>query len=295
MKRSVVDLRKKLKAKINAIESFLKLVTQEGLEPDQREEFISQIAVELRVLYCYSNGDPLIRTAQMEKQLYFPLCSRITPLNELKDFILVGMHAQNGVCTFSSIADLDRNRLYSDWLSYQSWINEVVVDIKTEEYPPLSRAEVIKLVANKEGAHVDIEIPRFVELINTTNVMQVSYFVGDKEYDADCRNLLYETILSIAKEAVFSYHYTANLVMLQQKKSDFSLAVYDYSGEKTKRYKYMFFKPGGINLYNTSRVNHCKITVHATYVYNMLKGSRFYPVEMIKVDECDLSISEWAG
>ena len=295
MKRNVVELRKKLKAKINAIESFMKLATQEGLEPDQRKEFISQIAVELRVLFCYSNGEPLIKTSHMDKQLYFPLCDRIAPLNELNEFLLVGMRAQNGLSSFSSFADLDCNRLYSDWLSYQSWINEVVVDVKTEGYPPLSRAEVIKLIANKEGAHVDTEIPQFVELINTTNVMQVRFVVGDKEYEADSRNLLYETILSIAKEAVFSYHYTANIVMLQEKKSDFSLAVYDYSEEKKKRYKYMFFKPGGINLYNTSRVNHCKITAHPTYLYKMLKGSRFYPVEMIKVEECDLNIAEWVG
>ena len=87
----------------------------------------------------------------------------------------------------------------------------------------------------------------------------------------------------------------SNIVILQQKKSDFSLAVYDYSDEKTKRYKYLFFKPGGSNLYNKSRVNHCKITVHPTYLYNMLKGSRFYPINMIKVEECDLNISEWAG
>jgi hypothetical protein len=73
MNRSVVELKKRLRAKISAIESFLKLATQEGLEPDQREEIISQIAVELRVLYCYSRGDPLIITAQMDKQLYFPV------------------------------------------------------------------------------------------------------------------------------------------------------------------------------------------------------------------------------
>lgn len=293
MNRSVVELKKRLRAKISAIESFLKLATQEDLEPDQREEIISQIAVELRVLYCYSSGDPLIITAQMDKQLHFPLCSRNAPLNELNDFLLVGFHVQNEECTFSSIAELDCNRLYSDWLSYRSWINEVVVDIKTEGYPPLSRAEVIKIIANKEGAHVDIEIPRFVELINTTNVMQVRFVVGDKEYEADCRNLLYETILSIAQEAIFSYHYTANVVMLQQKTSEFSLAVYDYSDAKRKRYKYMFFKPGGINLYNTSRVNPCKITAHPTCLYSMLKGGRFYPVEIIKVEECDLNKTEW--
>ena len=180
MKRSVIELRKKLKTKITAIECFLNLATQEGLEPEQREELISQIAVVLRVLFCYSNGEPLIRTAQMDKQLCFPFCNRIAPLNELNEFLLVGMRAQNGVSTFSSIADLDCNRLYSDWLSFQSWINEVVVDIKTEEYPPLSRAEVIRLIANKEGAHVDTEIPRFVELINTTNVMQVKIVVAIK-------------------------------------------------------------------------------------------------------------------
>ena len=41
------------------------------------------------------------------------------------------------------------------WLNYKSWINEIVVDFKHEGYTPKSRADIIKIVADKTGAHVD--------------------------------------------------------------------------------------------------------------------------------------------
>ena len=169
MKQSVIELRKTFRTKIAKIEKFLKLADGEELLSDERREMLASVAVELRALFCYSGGDPLIKTAGMTEELIFPLYDTNEPFSVLSEFMLVKQNEfVNDICTFKAHTKipLDGTRLSKYWLSYKSWINEIVVDFKHEGYPPKSRADIIKIVADKTGAHVDPEGHQFLDLMD---------------------------------------------------------------------------------------------------------------------------------
>lgn len=89
MKRTTLELWKMFRTKVVSIEKLLDMVSQEDLLSEQRKELLALIAVELRALFCFSGGEPLMKTAEMTKDMIFPLYDRLTPFNELSNFILV--------------------------------------------------------------------------------------------------------------------------------------------------------------------------------------------------------------
>lgn len=291
MKRSELELRKTFKRKVDAIGKLLEMVSQEEPLSELRQEMAVLMAVNLRSLFCYSSCKPLITNARMENCLIFPLYDRLTPFNELGDFLLVGSHCQEQKCTFKSETAyrLDGTLVPSTWLSYQSWINQIVIDIKATDFPPLTRLDVIKILADREGAHVDPRIHPFVRLIESNSVIPFEIIIEGKECEADCSNLLCETIITMAKELVFVYKYTNPPIMWTRKSEpDFMLRVFDYSDEKSKRYKYTVCKDGP-NLYNTNRKWPCRISSHPIGSYDLLFKRATFPVYIIQIEKCVLN------
>lgn len=292
MKRKTLELRKMFKTKVASIEKLLDTVSKEDLLSEQRKEFLALVAVELRAMFCYSGGDPLMKTAEMTQFMIFPLYDRLTPFNELSDLILVeNDHIKDNVSYFrsSTSIELDGLSVPSTWLSYYGWINQIVIDFKTEGYPPLSRAEIIKIVANKNGAHVD---PKGHQYLDRMNPYNNGWFVisingeGQQQFDVDCGNILCETVYSIAKEVVFSYKYLNKppIMWPAKPKSDFNARVYDYSDEKTKRYKFTVCTPD-VRQYSTNRLYPCTITDFPVHTYDLLFKNRTFFVEIINVEE----------
>ena len=292
MKRSELELRKTFKRKVDAIEKYLEMVSQEEPLSELRQELGVQIAVNLRSLFCHSSCEPLITSAHLENYLIFPLYDRLTPFNELRDFLLVGNQCKEQQCTFKSETAyrLDGTQVPSTWLSYQSWINQIVIDIKAEDYPPVSRLEIIKILADKEGAHVDPKIHPFVRLIESNNVMPLKIMIEDKECEADCSNLLCESVITMAKEVVFSYKYLNKPPVMWPRKSEqgFMLRVFDFSDEKFKRYKYSICKDC-INLYDTNRNWPCRISSYPISSYDLLFRSATFSVDFIQIEKYSLS------
>lgn len=283
MNRAITDLRKRYNRKICAIEKFLALASVEDLFSEVRKEILAQVAVELRSLFCYSGGESLIVKAQMETTMFFPLHDPMSPFNELSQFLLVGCNYSSKQCTFFSSVELN-GKIAKNWLSFYSWVNEVVVDIKADGYPPLSRLDVIKIIADKEGAHVDEGIHPFIELIESTNVMPIRFFIGDSECQGDCSNLLYETIYSIATEAVYSYKHVRNPIFLSRKNSSSAiLGIFTYEIEKKKKFKYTICGPG-VNLYNNNKSYPCIISKNRLESSDMLFCGRSYLVNIIRVE-----------
>ena len=292
MTRTVSELRKIFKRKITIIEKNLDLIFQEEPLSELRQEVAIQIAVILRAMFCYSGGESLIKTAQMEDSLYFPLYDSLTPFNELGDYLLVGNQCKNSKCTFlsdTSSINLDGTQVPTILMTYYSWVNQIVIDLKTSEYAPLSRNEIIKIVADKVGAHVDTTIHPFVELIESTNVMPFHVVIAGEECLADCSNLLTETIITIAKEVVFAYKYLNKPPIMKPRhiENDFYLRIYDYSYNKHKLYKYTICADG-INLYNTNKYWSCKISSHPIKHFDLLFRKRVFPVDVIKIENCIL-------
>ena len=294
MKRSELELRKTFKRKVAAIEKYLEMISQEEPLAELRLEMSVQMAVNLRSLFCHSSCEPLITSARMEDHLIFPLYDRLTPFNEQRDYMLVGCQCKEQKCTFKSEAAylLDGTQVPSTWLSYQSWINQIVIDIKAAEYAPLSRLEVIKILADREGAHVDPKVHPFVRLIESKNVMPFIVVIEGKECEADCGNLLCETIITMAKEVVFAYKYLNKPPIMWPRNPNpgFLLRVFDYSDEKFKRYKFTICKDD-INLYDTNRNWPCKISSHPINSYDLLFKSATFPVDIIQIEKCELNVN----
>ena len=270
------------------------MASREKLLSDKRKEFLVLVAVELRSMFCNSGGAPLITNAQLESDLIFPLHDKLTPFNELSDMILVGTHCKDKKCTFQTAIELDGTQVAVTWLSYQSWINQIVIDLKVAEYAPLTREEVIKIVADRNGAHVDPRIHEFVGLIETTNVMPFNIVINGESCEADCSNLLCETICSIANEVVYAYKYVFKPRMSPRNPNpSLKLRVFDYtsvnekSNKETKRYKYTICS-STVNLYNTNKFYECKITSHPFKAYDMVFKERVFPVDVIRIEDCSL-------
>lgn len=122
--------------------------------------------------------------------------------------------------------------------------------------------------------------------------MPFRIMIEGKECEADCSNLLCETIITMAKEVVFAYKYLNLPPIMRQRKSEsgFVLRVFDYSDEKTNRYKFAVCKDG-LNLYDTNRKWPCKISSHPISSYDLLFKRVAFPVEIIRIEECELDIS----
>lgn len=292
MKYAEQVLRDKYKIKIDALEKHLKGVFQEPLQSALRIELAAEIAVILRNLFCYSGGRPLIKTAQMDKELLFPFYDHWAALNELSDIILVSNRTQDHHCTFESSLpfELDGTKVPSTWLTYQSWVNHIVFDLKMEGDPPLTRENVIKILADKDGAHTDESIDPFLSSLKTTYGTRFNMTIANDDCDVECSNLLSETVLSIAIEAVFAFKYHPK-VWRYGHVQDRLLRVFDYSFDKYKRYKFMVCTPE-VNQYSTNRLYDCQIKDYPIGMVDLQFIDRSFPVYVIDVENLDDSRGE---
>lgn len=290
MRRNVEELKRTFDNKITIMEELLSLALKEELLSFKRKEYLVLVAVELRTLFCHSGGEPLITTAQLEKDMIFPLHNMLSPFNELNELLLVGSYCDKRKCTFQTAISLDGTSVASVWLSYKSWIHQIVIDLKTAEYTPLSREEVIKLVADRNGAHVDPRLHPLDELIETTNVMPLRIMIGGEECEADCSNLLCESICSIANEVIYAYKNLHRPLLIEpiETKSGFSLKVFDFSEEKGNkvidRYKYAICSEK-INSYNTNKFYSCRISTHPYQSFKLIFRDRVFSVGVIRTED----------
>lgn len=284
MKHSVLELRKIFKTKLNSIDKLLSLANQEELLSEQRMDLLANVAVVLRALLCKdSQGIPLIESSCFQKELLFPLRNNMEPYNELREFLLVGCQVKDDLCCFNS-SILDRNLIPASLLSFYSWINEVVVDLKLDGFPPLTREEVIKLIADKTGAHVDTKVHPFIELIESNNIMSVRFEIDGKEVNVNCRNLLSETIMSIADEVLYSFKFLHLPFLCSSSHSAFHLNIFNYSSEKQHKYKYSICLPT-INNHNTNRYYECTITRYPITEYDLVIRGRVYRVTVVDAED----------
>ena len=285
MKYAEKVLRDKFKTKIDALKKQLQGVFQEPPQSALRIELAAEIAVILRNLFCYSGGRPLIKTAQMDKELLFPFNNHMAALNELSDIILVSSCSRGNNCTFESSLpfELDGTKVPSTWLTYQSWINHIVVDLKMEGYPPLTRENVIKILADKDGAHTDENIDPFLASLKTTYGTLLNMTIANEDCEVKCSNLLGETVLSIAIEAVFAFDYHPK-VWRYGHEQDRLLRVFDYSFDKYKRYKYTVCTLA-VNQYSTNRLYDCQIKDYPIGMVDLQFLDRSFPVFVIDVEK----------
>lgn len=266
------------------MESLLNQARQEEILSEQRNENAALIAVMLRSLFCIDQkGAPLILSSQLEDNFIFPLRSSLEVYNELKGTMLVEYRINKEVCTFSA-SSLSPDEVPVNYLSFFSWINEVVIDFKEEGYPPLSREEVIKTIADKYGAHYDVDLDKYSACLETGEVVFLEVMMDGKKCLFDGRNLLTETVLSIADEVVFSYKYLRRPELTSPTLSDWELRIFDYKCGKRRKFKYSICS-AKINQYDTNKFYPCTITTHPFTTYNLLFRKRYFKVGVVRAEE----------
>lgn len=284
MNRTISELRKTFGTKISVLENLLHHAEEEDCQTDERKEYASQVAVILRSLFCKDrSGIPLIESAQLEDYFLFPLHSLCEPYNELKETQLVG-YSFMGDRFYFSACSLSEDEVPRAFLSFYWWINEVVIDFKMKGFPPLSRAEVIKTVADRNGAHVDVEIDKYTECLKRNGSMFITVVDNGKERDVDCSNLLTETVISIGYELLYSYRFLRKPELSSPSLSQRVFIVFDYSSDKWKRYKYAI-SPAMVNDYNTNHSYNCVITRFPISTLRLEYRKRLFTVFVARVED----------
>lgn len=285
MKWTTIELRKEFGAKVQSLSRLLKLAEAEEIESEGRVETLSSVAVVLRSLFCKDrHGIPLVVSSGFDKTMLFPLRNSLEAYNIHKESLLVGVSIRDNKCSFiCNEYPFSVTRVPSAYLSYNNWINEVVIDFKREGFPPLSRAQVIKLFADRRGAHFDIEIDPYTALLKSEGIASMGILIDGVEGNAECANLISETVMSIAQEVVFAYNYLREPILYDAGESECILNVFDYSEQENNRFKFSVCSPI-IHNYNTNDAYECRISQHPLRQSSLLFRRRFFDVHVVNIN-----------
>ena len=274
------------RARINTIKGNLKLAAQEELGSDERNDIIANIAVALRTLFCTAASQPLIKSAKMEQDLYFPLQDNCAPDNLLSYFLLAGRKSiQDGKCCFEYQMPFKDKMVPRTIMSYKSWLSETVIDLKLQGFPPYTRRDVIRIVADRIGAHVDENLHPVMSEIEQANKWPLVVAIDLDGEKFDSGNLLYETVYAIAEEVVYAYRFLNKPKLYKRgPNEEFQLVIFDYSDEKNKRYKFGV-NPRIFNVHNTTKHYPCNITKHDIQTYFLQFKNEAYPINLFRVED----------
>ena len=279
-KKTIDELKKDFDCKIDYLDEIVKNALQKPLGSKLREEYANSIAVELRLLYCYVSGsNSLCNRCGYDDQLLFPLYSPIAAQSLVPQYNLVNCTWDNDHKTgmFSVRDDLGNpDIVWCTMMTFNNWKSEVVIDFLSDDFKPLSRENIIRLVADKQGAHVDSIVDgRLVKIIED-EVFPVRFVDNDKTYYGEGRNLFTETIIGIAIETIRAYRYTK--IQEQKKATEGSGIIYyqDYGGV----FKYTVCKVK-INAYNANQHFSCLSTEKELKHYNIKFKDKYFNIGII--------------
>lgn len=92
----------------------------------------------------------------------------------------------------------------SVFLSFDNWLDEIVLDDKCESDNLVSRKEIIRAIADKEEAHIDPDYDAKFRKIGLGNKLNVK-FLHKNEIIFPENNIYYECIVAIASEFISAY------------------------------------------------------------------------------------------
>lgn len=294
--KSVEQLKKELSQKINAIKLILSQALDCALESDERIEFSNIIAGSLRaILYGdKQNGfKSLIERVGYESKLLFPIynfgeCLNLIPTYNLLQFLVNDSGAK------VTISDnlFKTGGMWGAYLTFDSWINEVVIDTKLKDVEPLSRLLIIKIIADTAGVHVDSTIEEHVFNMSKHDLLPVVVRDGvevPRNLEIKTESIFCETILAIANELVESYEtwLAVSPTIIDPSKTIVRVQKYQLPNQKSQ-YKSLKFNaiqkglPFQVNSYNSNSYYECEIYSREVSKYEVIKDRRRF--EFIIVD-----------
>ncbi len=257
--RTVLELQQLFQQKIEYLSEQVKAATEKPLLSSIREEYANNIAVALRAMVIYTSScESLAKRCGYNRTFYFPLYDPIAAQNLLPQYNLVGVtwNAANRTGTFRVSDDLDDiNKVWCTYMSFDNWKSESVIDFHSNDFTPLSRENVIRIVSDKLGAHVDSKIEEHLYKLESDHVLPVYFEQDGTAYYGDGRNLFTETIIGIAKELIFAFKYTRWEDIKTAGEPRYLLYTQNY--EKAKKYTVCGIK---INAYNANPFFPCTVT-----------------------------------
>ena len=278
--KTIQQLKHTFQQKIEYLREQITAAISKPIMSDIREEYANNIAVVLRALVTYSTScESLAKRCDYDKTLYFPLYSPMAAQNLLRQYKLVGLtwNPSNKMGTFNVIDDLDDpEKVRCVQMTFESWKNESVIDFHSNDFPPLSREKVIRIVADKLGAHVDSKIEEHLYKTESDHILPVFFEQNGTIYYGNGRNLFTETIIGIAKELVFAYTYTNWTTLHSAGEPAYYLFTQDYNN--TKKYTVCKTK---INAYNANPFFPCTISESKLKRYNILFRQRIFDIGII--------------
>ena len=290
MKKTKEELMQSYSSKIAYLRLQLNAGRELDLRSELRDEYANNIAVTLRTLLCYVSGtESLCKRCDLQDKLFFSLHSGLSAVNILPTYELVDIKYCNDYATFVSSAEpLPQGCLYHHYLTYSSWLQEIVIDFKKEGYEPLSRKDVIRIVADRMGAHVDSEYDPNLYLIAKENILPIIIQTEKGEAKSFGRNLFTETILSITEELLIADSCLGRLQFKQIKKSELKLYIQKYE----KGYKYVLF-PEKINPDNSNPFYECTIFEAAPQEQTIIYQGKQFRITLIDVDRKRKALSQY--
>lgn len=286
-----------LQSKIKGLKVLITTVTNLEYESEERIEISRTIATSLRaILSSDSSGKNLIVKCGLDTKLLFPLYGYYS-INLIPTYQLLTSTIKNNDVFVSTSDEVGKeNVVWNTYLTFSSWVNEIVIDTKLPNVEPISRFLAIKIVSDKEGAHVDnkIEYHLFEMCQNSILPIRVDGFLENTEIKA--KSIFCETIISIAKELVFAYdNYQNNRIeLIGPSKKNGVIQVFSANNPKFKLYKFeTTSKEHEERSYNSNSFYECKIYQKTANVYHIKQGSMKYSSIILSAE--DLLNGEFLG
>ena len=297
MKKAIQELKNEFNAKIDYLRYQLINIEKQALNSESRRQIACSIAVILRALICHDRDDSLCKRCNYDNYFYFQLYDIWNTLNILPDYELVSITIKDNKAIFDHKKDIVRTEeVCTKWLKFHSWLNEVIIDYKIEDIPPLSRLNVIKLIADKIGAHVDSDVdPRF-EILKKSLIMPITIKINkgneEIEVEANCENLYIETIISIAQELIYAFDYTRKFYPVLIGQSKMILYIQKYNKNQpintninnipTKYFICDKEKSKEINCYNSNKHYQCETIKQDLNEYQIKFRDKYFNVLIIE-------------
>ena len=281
--KSTNDLIHSFEQKIQYLTEQIAIATNKPILSAIREEYANNIAVALRSMVTYTSScESLMKRCGFDYSVFFPLYDSIAALNILPQYNLVQIfwNSKNRMGTFCVADDIDNKEIVrKTYMTFDNWKNESVIDFHSNDFPPLSREKVIRIVADKLGAHVDSRIEEHLYKVESDHILPIFFEQDGTVYYGDGRNLFTETILGIAKELVFAYTYSSWKNLVSAGKPESYLYTQDYQGAK----KYVVHKICDIkiNAYNANPFFQCTVTEEKLNRFKVVFRDRMYNIGII--------------
>lgn len=281
-KRTLSETEKEFSKRIDYLAEQIKNALQQPVSTDMREEYANSIAVTLRALVTYTTScESLCKQCNYDNVLFFPLYSSMAAQNLLPQYNLVGVscNGNDKTCVFCVNNDIDsKDIVRSTYMTFEKWKNEVIIDFLSDDFKPLSRENVVRIVADKLGAHVDSTIEEHLYKIEHDDVLPIIIEQNGIKYKGDGRNLFCETIIGIAMELVFACHYTMWSqfpIAINPRKA----TVYQQDFDGVQKYTVCYLD--NINAYNANPYFPCIVSKYPLKIYRLPFRERYFDIGII--------------